>query len=129
MAKETGVEHVVLISSMGVSPRKNSPDAMLNQVPQCWIRIPYNLIRDTDGSSQMGEGNILIWKAKAEEYLMNSGLDYTIIHPGDLTDKPGGERQLLLGVDDELLDNFESMGAMRSIPREDVAELVIQALR
>lgn len=29
-----------------------------------------------------GDGNILLWKRKAEQYLMSSGLKYTIIHPG-----------------------------------------------
>ena len=27
-------------------------------------------------------GNILLWKRKAEMYLTSSGIDYTIIHPG-----------------------------------------------
>lgn len=35
----------------------------------------------------------------------------------------GGERQLVLGVDDELL-----AASPRSIPRADVAELCVQAL-
>jgi uncharacterized protein YbjT (DUF2867 family) len=30
----------------------------------------------------MGNGNILLWKRKAEEHLIASGIDYTIIHPG-----------------------------------------------
>lgn len=32
-------------------------------------------------------GNILVWKRKAEEYLIASGLNYTIIHPGGLGDE------------------------------------------
>lgn len=107
-AKEAGVEHIVLVGSMGVSPQKNTPDNTLNKI---------------------GDGNILVWKAKAEEYLMNSGVTYSIIHPGGLTNKPGGERELVLGVDDSLLDDFEKLGATRSIPREDVANLVVEALK
>ena len=34
-------------------------------------------------------GNILLWKRKAEEYLIASGIPYTIIHPGGLIDKAG----------------------------------------
>ena len=33
-----------------------------------------------------GNGNILVWKRKAEKYLVDSGLNYTIIHPGGLID-------------------------------------------
>jgi hypothetical protein len=46
-----------------------------------------------------------------------------IVHPGGLLDKPGGERELLVGVDDALLD-----GDRRSVPRADVAEMVVKAL-
>jgi uncharacterized protein YbjT (DUF2867 family) len=56
-AKAAGVEQVVLVSSMGGT----DPNHMLNKI---------------------GEGNILQWKRKAEQYLMASGLKYTIIHPG-----------------------------------------------
>ncbi|EKX52895.1 hypothetical protein GUITHDRAFT_84495 [Guillardia theta CCMP2712] len=108
LAKEKGIDHVVLVSSMGVSPQKNTPDNTLNKI---------------------GGGNILVWKAKAEDYLKESGLTYTIIHPGGLTNKPGGERELVLGTDDSLLDNYEQLGATRTIPREDVANLVIEVLR
>jgi hypothetical protein len=43
-------------------------------------------------------GNILLWKRKAEEYLISSGLKYTIVHPGGLLDKKGGEKEVLLGI-------------------------------
>eukprot|EP00595_Chromulina_sp_UTEXLB2642_P000796 CAMPEP_0196766720 /NCGR_PEP_ID=MMETSP1095-20130614/29232_1 /TAXON_ID=96789 ORGANISM="Chromulina nebulosa, Strain UTEXLB2642" /NCGR_SAMPLE_ID=MMETSP1095 /ASSEMBLY_ACC=CAM_ASM_000446 /LENGTH=128 /DNA_ID=CAMNT_0042130355 /DNA_START=491 /DNA_END=877 /DNA_ORIENTATION=+ len=68
-------------------------------------------------------GNILLWKRKAEEYLIASGIPFTIIHPGGLIDKPGGEREILYGVDDTLLS-----GTDKSIPRADVAEIAVQAV-
>jgi hypothetical protein len=34
----------------------------------------------------LGNGKILLWKRKSEEYLIASGLNYTIIHPGGLID-------------------------------------------
>tara|TARA_B100000524_G_C23513485_1_gene321436 strand:- start:10 stop:198 length:189 start_codon:yes stop_codon:yes gene_type:complete len=37
-------------------------------------------------------GQILMWKRKAEEYLIASGITYTILHPGGLLDKPGGRK-------------------------------------
>lgn len=56
-AKAAGVGHVVVVSSMGGS----QPENTLNKI---------------------GDGKILVWKRKAEEYLIASGLPYTIIHPG-----------------------------------------------
>lgn len=50
-------------------------------------------------------------------------MDWTIVHPGGLLDKPGGQQQLVADVDDLLLQR-----TTRSIPREDVAEVCVQAL-
>ena len=64
---------------------------------------------------------VLLWKRKAEKYLIDSGLPYTIVHPGGLLNEPGSKREIVIGVDDE-----RSEGE-RSIPREDVAEVLVQA--
>jgi hypothetical protein len=53
---------------------------------------------NADGTSSGGD--ILNWKRKAEVYLIESGLPYTIVHPGGLLNEPGNERELCLGVDD-----------------------------
>jgi len=74
-----------------------------------------------DGSSRGGD--ILLWKRKAEMYLIQCGLPYTIVHPGGLLNEPGSERELVLGTDDSQ-EGTES----RSVPREDVAEVMLQAL-
>jgi hypothetical protein len=60
------------------------------------------------------------WKRKAEQYLIASGLNYTIIHPGGLIDEAGGSRALVLDVDDKLLERNP-----RNIPRADVAALAV----
>ncbi|CAM9658406.1 unnamed protein product, partial [Ectocarpus fasciculatus] len=60
---------------------------------------------------------------KAEEYLIASGMTYTIIHPGGLLDKEGGKRQLVLDTDDKMLERKS-----RSIPRADVAQLCVECL-
>lgn len=73
----------------------------------------------------IGNGNILIWKRRAERYLIDSGLNYTIIHPGGLKDDEGGSREIVIDVDDKLIS---SRYQYRSIPRADVAELCIQCL-
>jgi uncharacterized protein YbjT (DUF2867 family) len=101
-AKAAGVAHIVLVGSMGGTNEQH----------------PLN---------KMGNGNILIWKRKAEQYLIDSGIDYTIIRAGGLLDAPGGQRELLVGKDDQLLQNPPD-GIPTSVPRGDVAEVVVQAL-
>lgn len=103
-AIEAGVKKVVWVGSMGGT----NPDNFLNTIG-----------KDEDGKN----GDILLWKRKAEHYLSESGLDYTIIHPGGLLDKEGGVRELAVGVNDTLLER-----KYRSIPREDVADVVIASL-
>ena len=102
-AKTAGVKHIVLVGSMGGTNR----DHPLNSI---------------------GNANILIWKRKAEQYLIDSGIDYTIIRAGGLLDKRGGVRQLLVGKDDTL-SNDPPDGIPNSIPRADVASVVVQALK
>jgi len=98
LAKQAGVDQIILMGSMG-GTNENHP---LNK---------------------LGNGNILIWKRKAEQYLIDSGIDYTIIRAGGLLNEPGGQRKLLVGKNDTLLDRESP-----TIPREDVAELIVQAL-
>ncbi|KAL5073088.1 hypothetical protein RYX36_012072 [Vicia faba] len=97
-AKAAGVKHVLLVGSMGGT----NPNHPLNS---------------------LGNGNILVWKRKAEQYLADSGLPYTIIRPGGLLEKDGGNRELIVGKDDELLRTGD-----KTIPRADVAEVCVQAL-
>ncbi|KAI3954698.1 hypothetical protein MKW98_019829 [Papaver atlanticum] len=93
-AKAAGVKQIVLVGSMG------------------------------------GNGNISleqstrIWKRKAEQYLADSGIPFTIIRAGALQDTNGGVRELVVGKDDELLQTN-----IRTIARADVAEVCIQALQ
>ncbi|CAH1418712.1 unnamed protein product [Lactuca virosa] len=98
-AKAAGVKQIVLVGSMGGTN----------------INHPLN---------SLGNGNILVWKRKAEQYLADSGLPYTIIRAGGLQDKEGGVRELLIGKDDELLET-----ETKTIARPDVAEVCIQALQ
>jgi nucleoside-diphosphate-sugar epimerase len=105
LAKRTKMKQVIIVSSMGGT----DPSNFLNSVG-----------KNADGT---GNGDILLWKRKAERYLVESGVDYAIIHPGGLVDTPAGQRELWLDVDDKLLSNNP-----RSIPRGDVANLCIAAL-
>lgn len=101
-AKAAGVDHIVVVGSMGGTDENH----FLNTI---------------------GGGRILVWKRKAEQYLIDSGIDYTLIRVGGLLDQPGGKRELLVGKDDALL-NQPPDGIAPSIPRADVAEVVVQAL-
>ena len=103
LAKAAGVEHIVLVGSMG-GTNENHP---LNRI---------------------GNGNILIWKRKAEKYLIDSGIDYTIIRAGGLLDQPDGCRELIVGKNDTLLTSPPN-NIPTSIPRGDVANVVVQALK
>lgn len=55
---------------------------------------------------------------------LQSGLDYTIIHPGGLIDMPGGVQELELDVDDNLFYKQQRT----CISREDVADLCVSSL-
>jgi len=94
-ASEAGVEHFALISSMGVT----QPDHFLNKV----------------------RGNVLLWKYLGEEHLRRSGLDYSVIRPGGLSNFPGG-----ISVID--LKQGDAPDAQGLITREDVALVAVESL-
>ncbi|PSC75759.1 NAD(P)-binding [Micractinium conductrix] len=99
-AKAAGVRKVIIVSSMGGTQKDN----FLNT---------------------LGNGNILVWKRKAEKYLVESGLTYTIVHPGGLTNDEGGKRELMISVDDKFIGEGSKY---RRVPRADVAEFCVQCL-
>jgi uncharacterized protein YbjT (DUF2867 family) len=90
-ARATGVRRYVMVSSIGA----HRPDAA-------------------------GEGMrpYLEAKAEADAYLQASGLDWTIVRPGSLTDDPGTGR---VRVSTE-------MGGRGPVPRDDVAAVLAEAL-
>ena len=94
-AKACGPDtHVVICSSMGGT----DPSNMLNALGR--ESLP-------DGSTK--GGNILLWKRKAEKYLIDSGLPYTVVHPGGLLNEPGSKRMLF---------EYRSSGARTRQPHE-----------
>lgn len=96
-ARAAGVRQLVLESSMGVGSGGGFLGMMLNLL----------------------SGDALKWKAKGEAHLRASGVPYTIIRPGGLTDDPGGQTGIAFQQGDE--------GSGR-IPRADVAAVMIAAL-
>lgn len=104
--------HIVLCSTMGGT----NPNHPLNAIG-----------RTTDPTDGTTKGGMIVqWKRKSEMYLMEQSpkLKYTIIHPGGLLNEVGGRREYVVGVDDDMAGT-ES----RSIPREDVAQLMLEAIR
>lgn len=73
---------------------------------------------DRPHASSGGMRPYLEAKAEADQYLMASGLEYTIVRPGSLTDDPGTGR---VRVSREL-------GGRGDIPRDDVAAVIVQVL-
>ena len=90
-ANANGVRRYVIVSSMGAG----SPPA---------------------GSSGMAP--YLQAKAAADQALAASGLDYTIVRPGGLTDGPGTGR----------VDVPERLGRRGQVPRDDVAAVLLAVL-
>lgn len=91
-AKMTGVKRFIMISSFDTRR-----EAILASPPSF---APY-----------------VATKYYADEWLRSSGLDYTIIHPGRLTNDKGSGK-ITIGYDLEIGD----------IPREDVARVIVASL-
>ena len=91
-AKATGVRRYVIVSSVGA----DDPSA---------------------GSEQMRP--YLEAKAEADRAVAASGLDFTIVRPGRLTDDPGTG----------LVDVAEHLGRRGSVPRDDVAAVLYAVLQ
>lgn len=90
-AKEHGVGRYVMVSAMGASDPEGGPEKMR----------PY-----------------LRAKAKADETLSQSGLDYTIVRPGSLTDEEGSGT----------VEAATYLGRRGEIPREDTARTLVATL-
>jgi uncharacterized protein YbjT (DUF2867 family) len=86
-ARATGVRRYVMVSSIGADRPASAGDAMR----------PY-----------------LEAKAQADEYLTASGLDWTIVRPGSLTDDPGTGR----------IRASTGLGGRGPVPRDDVAAVL-----
>ena len=92
-AGKLGVKHYVMISAASAG----NPDAPLNE------RF----------------GNVLVWKGRAEDYLRDSGLRYTIVRGPGLRDNPGGEKPVVLE---------QGGSGRRLLEREDLATVTVATL-
>ena len=94
----------ILISSAGVT-RPGRSDINLEEQPPA-VKMNDQL------------GGILTWKLKGEEVVRESGLNYTIIRPCALTEKPGDKKLIF-----EQGDNLKGQ-----VSREAIADLCLQVL-
>lgn len=90
-ARDHGARRYIMVSAMGAADPESGPEAMQ----------PY-----------------LLAKARADQTLAESGLDYTIIRPGSLTDEAGTG----------MVEAAPSLGKRGEIPREDNARVIVAAL-
>ena len=93
-AADAKLDQLVLVSSSGVTQK----DHVLNRMFD----------------------NVLVWKGKGEAAVRASGVPYTIVRPGGLTDKPGGQNGVRLEQGDR---------GTGFIPRADVARVCVAALK
>jgi uncharacterized protein YbjT (DUF2867 family) len=90
-AEALGVRRYVMVSSMGADDPESASEAMR----------PYQQA-----------------KHDADEALMRSSLDWTVVRPGRLTDAPGSGR----------VDLAPRLGRYGEVPREDVAAVLVAML-
>ena len=90
-ARAAGVERFLMVSSMRADRPENAPEKLHH-----YLRA----------------------KHKADEHLRASGLDFTLVRPGPLTNDPGTGKV-------ELAARLDRTG---SIPREDVAAVLLATL-
>jgi len=90
-ADSHGIRRYVMVSAMGVNH------------PERW----------SEGMRPYYEA-----KAAADRHVLDSGLDYTIVRPGGLTDDPGTGK----------VEVAESLGRSGSVSRDDVAAVIAEAL-
>jgi uncharacterized protein YbjT (DUF2867 family) len=90
-AKASGVRRYVMVSAMGADAPPGGDEGM----------APY-----------------MRAKAAADQALIDSGLDYTIVRPGGLTDDPGTG----------LIVVAEKLGRRGQVPRDDVAATLLAVL-
>lgn len=91
-AKVKGIQHFVIVSSLCVSQ-------FFHPLNLFWL--------------------ILYWKKQAEDYLISSGLTYTIVRPGGLKNEDNSDPIVMTSAD----TRFDG-----SIPRDKVAEVCVEAL-
>ena len=95
-AKVSGVKHIIYMSSIGAGGAEN------------FSTVIRNLVTD----------KAMKWKSLGEDYIRNSGIDFTIVRPGGLRGESG-----TLGIRFEQGDEIIGW-----IPRGDVASVLVESI-
>ncbi len=101
---------------------KNLAEAAIKEKVERFIMVSSRSAGKVDHFLNKRHNNVLIWKKKAEDFLRESELAYTIVRPGGLRDEPGGIHQILAFEPDR--DDIK----LRRISRADVAATCVVAL-
>lgn len=101
---------------------KNLVDAAAGARSRQFVLVSSRSVTQPDNPLNKLFGNVLIWKLKGEDALRASGVPYTVIRPGGLTNGPGGDK-------DVVFEQGDTVRAQTTITRADVARICVQALR
>lgn len=109
----TGKEKTIAVDQEGA---KKSVDFAKKYHCQKFVMLSSMGAANPDSNSEMHD--YLKAKHNADEYLRSSGLDYTIVRPGALTDKPATGK----------IEAGETLDKKGEISREDVAHTLVHVL-
>lgn len=115
----TGPERPEAIDYEGV---KNLVAAAVTGRSQQFVLVSSRGVTQVDNSLNRLFGNVLIWKLKGEDALRASGLAYTVVRPGGLTNAAGGEK-------DVVFEQGDAVSQQSTITRADVARICVEALK
>lgn len=79
-------------------------------------------------STSKPHNHVLVDKAKAEKYIIEQGIPYTIVKPCGLSEDAAGDRELLIGHDDVADANDWFNNGFYMVPRADVVSVATAAL-
>jgi len=101
---------------------KNLVDAAVKAKSRQFVLVSSRSVTQPDNPLNKLFGNVLIWKLKGEDALRASGLPYTVVRPGGLINKPGGDQDIVFEQGDTVRDQT-------TITRADVARVCVAALK
>ncbi|MDH5254371.1 MAG: SDR family oxidoreductase [Gammaproteobacteria bacterium] len=101
---------------------RNLVDAAVTARSRQFVLVSSRSVTQPDNPLNRLFGNVLIWKLKGEDALRASGVPYTVVRPGGLTNGPGGDKDLVF-------EQGDTVSAQTTITRADVARICVQALK